>query len=89
MTLLANLDRRRKERWQRGMLHYRKPEEPFRGDPRHELLEELEDSLNYTDEAVRQRLISPEAASIIDDCLRRAVMALEVDAQRLRLTAEA
>jgi hypothetical protein len=86
MTLLANLDRLRKERWERGMLHYRQPGEPFKGCPRSEMLEELMDSLNYLDEAVRQCVISPEAASVIDDCLRRSVMALEVDAQHLRLT---
>jgi hypothetical protein len=90
MTLLADLDRRRRARWLRGMAYYRQPHEPFNGNPVVELLAEIEDGINYVEEGARQGLLTAWGASELDAKLRECVAILEADQKRrLYETAEA
>lgn len=82
----ADFDRRRRERWLRGMRVYRQPGEPFNGDPVAELMAELEDGVNYTEESARQDRLTAWAASEIDLKLRECAEILEGDAERKRLS---
>jgi hypothetical protein len=83
--LYYNIDQRRRERFQRGLRKYRQsPDEPFVGDPRAELMEEIEDALNYVEECARQTTITAWAASEIEQRLRECVHALAVDVERMR-----
>jgi hypothetical protein len=78
----VTFDELKRARWARGVSRYRQPDAPFIGDPKHELLEELADGSNYTDECARQDALTAWAASEIDIRLRECAAILEADAER-------
>ena len=83
-TIFRGLDARRRKRWEAGVQHYRGGFGDFVGNPLDELIQELEDGLNYVEECARQGSLTAWGAGTIDEKLRECVHVIATDVEKQR-----